>query len=68
MAAKEIVVSSMGVLYNASLEADENSQSLKEKLREQTFSHGPRVGQKVFSPLVAFSLMVFVLIYFHALR
>ncbi len=64
MAAKEIVVSSMGVLYNASLEADENSQSLKEKLREQTFSHGPRVGQKVFSPLVAFSLMVFVLIYF----
>jgi ferrous iron transport protein B len=64
MAAKEIVVSSMGVLYQASLNADENSQSLKDKLQEQRFTHGPRVGEKVFSPLVAFSLMVFVLIYF----
>ncbi len=64
MAAKEIVVSSMGVLYQASLHADENTQSLKEKLQQQTFTNGPKTGQKVFSPLVAFGLMVFVLIYF----
>jgi ferrous iron transport protein B len=64
MAAKEIVVSSMGVLYHAGMEADENSQSLKEKLQSQTYSDGPRAGQKVFSPLVAFALMIFVLIYF----
>ncbi|MEL7585896.1 MAG: ferrous iron transport protein B [Prolixibacteraceae bacterium] len=64
MAAKEIVVSSMGVLYQADLHADENSQSLKEKLQEQTYTSGPKAGQKVFSPLVAFGLMVFVLIYF----
>lgn len=64
MAAKEIVVSSMGVLYNASFNADENSQNLKEKLQEQTFTEGDRKGEKVFSPLVAFALMVFVLIYF----
>ena len=64
MAAKEIVVSSMGVLYHASLNASEKSQSLKDKLQEQSFSMGPKVGQKVFSPLVAFGLMIFVLIYF----
>ena len=64
MAAKEIVVSSMGVLYHASLNATEKSQSLKDKLQEQSFSMGPKVGQKVFSPLVAFALMIFVLIYF----
>jgi len=64
MAAKEIVVSSMGVLYRASMNADENSGTLKGKLQEQTFTSGPKVGQKVFSPLVAFGLMVFVLIYF----
>lgn len=64
MAAKEIVVSSMGVLYQASMNADENSQSLKVKLQEQRYSYGPKAGQKVFSPLVAFGLMVFVLIYF----
>jgi ferrous iron transport protein B len=64
MAAKEIVISSMGVLYQASMNADENSVSLKQKLQEQRFTHGPRIGEKVFSPLVAFTLMVFVLIYF----
>lgn len=64
MAAKEIVVSSMGVLYNADLNADENSQSLKTKLQQQTFTSGSKTGQKVFSPLVAFALMIFVLIYF----
>ncbi|HKJ43474.1 MAG TPA: nucleoside recognition domain-containing protein, partial [Sunxiuqinia sp.] len=64
MAAKEIVVSSMGVLYNADLNADENSQSLKQKLQQQTFTRGPKTGEKVFSPLVAFALMIFVLIYF----
>lgn len=64
MAAKEIVVSSMGVLYNAGMNADENSSSLKAKLQEQTHTHGVKAGQKVFSPLVAFALMVFVLIYF----
>ncbi|HET6556459.1 MAG TPA: ferrous iron transport protein B, partial [Prolixibacteraceae bacterium] len=48
----------------ASMNADENSVSLKEKLQEQRFTHGPRMGEKVFSPLVAFGLMVFVLIYF----
>ncbi len=64
LAAKEIVVSSMGVLYNAELEADENSDSLMEKLQNQTYTHGEKKGQKVYSPLVAFALMIFVLIYF----
>jgi len=64
MAAKEIVVSSMAVLYQASVTADENSQSLKEKLQEQRYTYGSKIGQKVFSPLVAFGLMIFVLIYF----
>jgi ferrous iron transport protein B len=64
MAAKEIVVSSMGVLYQASMNAVENSKSLKEKLQEQKYTYGSKIGQKVFSPLVAFALMVFVLIYF----
>ncbi|MGE4585930.1 MAG: ferrous iron transport protein B [Mangrovibacterium sp.] len=64
MAAKEIVVSSMGVLYQAGADANDNTAPLKQKLQEQTFTSGARSGQKVFSPLVAFGLMVFVLIYF----
>ncbi|RJP70270.1 MAG: ferrous iron transport protein B [Ignavibacteriales bacterium] len=64
LAAKEIVVGSMGVLYQSGIEDDENSVNLKTKLQQQVFTSGPMIGQKVFSPIVAYSLMVFILIYF----
>ena len=60
LAAKEVVVSSMGVLY----QADENSGTLKDKLVEQKHSSGPKIGQKVITPLVALGFMLFILIYF----
>ncbi len=64
LAAKEIVVSSMGILYQADLSADEESESLIEILQQQTFTEGNRKGEKVFTPLTAYGLMLFVLIYF----
>jgi ferrous iron transport protein B len=64
LAAKEILIGSMGVLYQSDLEADETSVGLQNKLQQQVFTSGPRIGEKVFSLLVAFSLMLFVLIYF----
>ncbi|MFO7869570.1 MAG: ferrous iron transport protein B [Bacteroidales bacterium] len=64
LAAKEIVISTMGVLYQSDLEADEESVSLQTRLQEQVHESGPLKGQKVFTPLVAFGLMLFVLIYF----
>jgi len=64
LAAKEIVVSSMGVLYQADSDADKTYGSLIKKLQEQTYLSGPDKGQKVFSPLVAFGFMIFVLVYF----
>ncbi|MDR0872553.1 MAG: ferrous iron transport protein B [Prevotellaceae bacterium] len=64
MGAKEIVVSTMGVLYQSSLSADESSAGLQTKLQQQTFTRGAKIGQKVFTPLTAYTLMLFVLIYF----
>lgn len=64
LAAKEIVVSSMGILYQADMKADENSGSLKEELKAQTHNNGVLKGQKVFTPLVSFCFMLFILIYF----
>jgi len=64
LAAKEIVVGSMGVLYQSDLEADENSANLQEKLKTQKFTSGDKVGQLVFTPVVAYSFMIFVLLYF----
>lgn len=57
MAAKEIVVSTMGVLYTGDSESDENA--LKERLVQEEYVD----GTKVFTPLVAFTFMLFVLIY-----
>jgi ferrous iron transport protein B len=64
LAAKEIVVSSMGVLYQSDSDADKTSTDLQKKLQEQTFTSGGKVGQKVFTPLTAYSFMLFILIYF----
>ncbi len=64
LAAKEIVVSTMGVLYQAEPGADESSESLKQKIREQTHNTGTLKGRKVFTPLVSLAFMMFILIYF----
>lgn len=60
LAAKEIVVSSMGILYHVDGDVDESSQSLIESIRQQE-NVG---GEKVFTPLVAYTFMLFILIYF----
>ncbi len=57
MAAKEIVISTMGVLYTGD---SEDQQSLQQRL--QTESHAD--GKPVFTPLVITGFLLFVLIYF----
>jgi ferrous iron transport protein B len=64
LAAKEIVVSSMGVLFNIDEDSDQGMSALASKLKEQKATSGPRKGENLFTPLVAFSFMLFVLIYF----
>lgn len=64
LAAKEIVVSTMGVLYQAEAEADETSEALINKLQSHTYRYGEKKGEKVFTPLIAFGFMLFILIYF----
>jgi ferrous iron transport protein B len=60
--AKEIVVSTLGVLYQA--DADSESEVLQNRLIEETYQFGPHKGQRVFDPIVAFAFLIFVLIYF----
>jgi len=64
VAAKEIVVSTLGVLYQADKDADEHSSTLIDKLQNETYKSGSRVGAKVFTPLTALSFLLFILIYF----
>ncbi|MDR0333699.1 MAG: ferrous iron transport protein B [Dysgonamonadaceae bacterium] len=57
LAAKEIVVSTMGVLYTGN---EDDQQSLKERLQQATHTD----GTPVFTPLVVIGFLLFVLIYF----
>ena len=57
MTAKEVVVSTLSVLYTGS---DNDNQGLSERLRQDDAV----LGQPAFTPLVGLSLMFFVLIYF----
>jgi len=64
VAAKEIVVSTLGVLYQADKDADEHSSTLIKKLQNEKHKSGKNIGEKVFTPLTAFSFLLFILIYF----
>ena len=58
LAAKEVVVSTLGVIFQA--DSNSGQASLVEKIQNQKDSS----GKPLFSPLVAFSFMLFILTYF----
>jgi len=58
LAAKEVVVSTLGVIFQA--DNDTGGKSLVEKIQTQKDSK----GKTVFTPLIAFSFMLFILTYF----
>jgi ferrous iron transport protein B len=60
-AAKEVVVSTMGVLFES--EKDRPSRTLKEAVQMATYNTGPKSGQRVFTPLAGASYLLFILIY-----
>jgi ferrous iron transport protein B len=64
IAAKEVVVSTMGVLYQEGEGSDESSEGLRNKLKEQKFTGEFRTGERVFDPISALSFLIFILIYF----
>jgi len=63
-AAKEIVVSTMGVLYQADAgDGAYGSVSLQQRIGQQLYTSGPKAGTKVFTPLAGMSFLLFVLFY-----
>lgn len=61
-AAKEVVVSTMGVLYQVQGDS-ETTVSLQEKIRNQVYTEGDRKGEKVYTKLSGFSFLLFILLY-----
>lgn len=60
--AKEIVISTMGVLYQTG--TDESTVNLQQKLKNEKFETGKRKGEPVFSKPSALAFLIFILIYF----
>ena len=58
LAAKEVVVSTLGVIFQA------DNASGKESLVEKIQSQKDPAGRTIFTPLIAFSFMLFILTYF----
>lgn len=58
LAAKEVVVSTLGVIFQS--DNSSGTQSLVEKIQSQK----DKSGRNVFTPLIAFSFMLFILTYF----
>jgi len=54
-AAREVFVSTMGVVYGVGDEVDEGSTTLREKIKSESYAD----GRPVYTPLVGMSLMVF---------
>lgn len=65
VSAKEVIISTMGVLYPKDSEAIE--QPLGQRLKKEVHTSGDKIGMPVFTTATALSLLVFVLIYFPCL-
>ncbi len=57
--AREVIVATLGTIFNLGSEVDEASSSLIDKMRQATWEEGPRMGEPLFTPAVALSIMVF---------
>lgn len=57
--AREVIIATIGTIFNLGSEVDEESSSLIDKMRLATWEQGSRMGEKLFTPAVALSIMVF---------
>ena len=64
VAAKEVVVSTMGVLYQTDADPESNTETLQKRLQSATYKDGSKAGNAVFTPVTAFAYLMFVLLYF----
>ncbi|MBN2757093.1 MAG: ferrous iron transport protein B [Bacteroidales bacterium] len=64
IAAKEVVVSTLGVLYHADENQNDEAESLINILKKEKYKSGINEGKLVYNPISAISFLIFILIYF----
>ncbi len=57
--ARELIVSTLGIIYKMGPEVDEESEGLRQRIAQERWSSGPREGQPIYSMPVVWAVMVF---------
>jgi ferrous iron transport protein B len=57
--AREVIIATMGIIYNLGGDVDEDSDDLKSAMAAAQWESGARAGQPVFTVAVALAIMVF---------
>ena len=57
--AREVIIATLGIIYNLGDEVDEESAGLRERLAAEKWSEGPLAGLPIFTLPTVFALMVF---------
>jgi ferrous iron transport protein B len=57
--AREVIIATMGIIYNLGADVDEGSDDLRSVLLNEKWTSGPRAGEPVFTLPVVLGIMVF---------
>ncbi len=57
--AREVIIATMGIIYNLGADVDEGSEDLRTILQNEKWTSGPRIGQPVYTLPVVIGIMVF---------
>jgi len=57
--AREVIIATMGIIYNLGADVDEGSDDLRSVLQKEKWTSGPRAGQPVYILPVVLGIMVF---------
>lgn len=57
--AREVIIATMGIIYNLGADVDEGSDDLRSIIAQEKWHDGPRKGQPVYTLPVVIGLMVF---------
>jgi len=57
--AREVIIATMGIIYNLGADVDEGSDDLRSVLQKEKWTSGPREGQPVYTLPVVIGIMVF---------
>jgi ferrous iron transport protein B len=64
IAAKEIIVSTLGVLHHEEIHKGKTLEGLSKKIQNEKYISGENKGNQIFTPLATISFLLFILIYF----